>query len=133
MRENKNILKQWMICAIMLTIQLVSIGMPVVAAHRQLSDAGWQFSADHHRVPVHMEEEEPAGHELTKNVKHRRKPRLYISGSSRQYNFESYALFKLPQDLNLSIFIPQNKTGEYRFQHAFLPAYYSFLFRLTPF
>ncbi|MBO9151298.1 MULTISPECIES: hypothetical protein [Chitinophaga] len=121
-----------MICVIMLTIQLVSLSVPVVAAHRQLADGGWQSLAEKHRAPVHMEEDEPV-HEIAKTPKHRRKSRLYISGASRQYSFENYAIFRLPQNPTLSIFIPENKTGEYRFQHAFLPAYYSFLFRLTPF
>jgi hypothetical protein len=132
MRKNSHI-KQWVICAIMLTIQMVSIAMPVAAAHRQLADAGWQFPAEQHRAPVHMEEDEPPAHEVVKTQKHRRKSRLYISTPSRQYSFENYALYRLPQDIALSIFIPENKTGEYRFQHAFLPAYYNFLFRLTPF
>lgn len=128
-----HILKRWMICAVLLTIQLASFAMPVAAAHRQLAGGAWRFYDEGHRAPEHVEADEQPAHEVGKTQKHRRKHRLYIPAPSRQYTYENYAVFQLSQDYSLSIFIPENKTGEYRFQHAFLPAYYHFLFRLTPF
>lgn len=133
MRSSRHILKKWAICCILLTIQLVSFALPVAAAHRQMAAAGWQFPLEGHRTAGHIEADELPVHEVGKTQKHRRKHRLYIPTPPRQYSFENHAVFYFTEDYALSIFIPENKTGEYRFQHAFLPAYYHFLFRLTPF
>lgn len=134
MRLNRQILKRWAICSIMLTIQLVSFSLPVLSAHRQMAaESGLLLTGQEHRHGGQAEADEKTGHEIHKTFKNRRKQRLYIPASARQYSFENHAVFQFSQNPALSIFIAENKTGEYRFQYAFLPAYYYFLFRLTPF
>lgn len=133
MQLSRHIIKRWAICSILLTIQLASFMLPVAAAHRQLAEAGWHLPEEGRHATEQLNADEQPVHEVGKTQKHRRKHRLYIPAPSRQYSYENLAVFHLSQNNALSIFMPENKTGEYRFQHAFLPAYYHFLFRLTPF
>lgn len=61
-----------------------------------------------------------------------RKKRYYINST---YQSSSYTTRFLQFQYNHEFYIPvrENKTGVYMQQHAFLPAYYSFLSRYTPF
>ncbi|SDG88515.1 hypothetical protein SAMN04488121_107111 [Chitinophaga filiformis] len=61
-----------------------------------------------------------------------RKKRYYINST---YQSSSYTTRFLQFQYNHEFYIPvrENKTGVYTQQHAFLPAYYSFLSRYTPF
>lgn len=85
------------------------------------------------QIPQKMESDandEPE--EVIQVKKNRRKTRFYITASSQQFSFTQRVL----QDtgsLSQRIHIQENKTGEYQQQDVFLPAYYSFLFRFTPF
>lgn len=61
-----------------------------------------------------------------------RRKRYYINST---YQSSSYTTRFLQFQYNQEFYIPvrENKTGVYMQQHAFLPAYYSFLSRYTPF
>jgi hypothetical protein len=61
-----------------------------------------------------------------------RKRRYYITSNTQS---SGYTTRLLQIQYNHIFYIPlrENKTGVYRQQHAFLPAYYSFLSRYTPF
>lgn len=61
-----------------------------------------------------------------------RTKRYYINSTSQS---SSYTTRLLQIQYNHEFYIPirENKTGVYKQQHAFLPAYYSFLSRYTPF
>lgn len=61
-----------------------------------------------------------------------RKKRFYLNNTTQQ---SSYTTRFSQLEHNLEFYIPkrENKTGIYQQQHAFLPAYYSFLSRYTPF
>ncbi|MBW8687826.1 hypothetical protein [Chitinophaga rhizophila] len=61
-----------------------------------------------------------------------RKKRYYLNTTTQQ---SSYTTRFSQLEHNLEFYIPkqENKTGVYQQQHAFLPAYYSFLSRYTPF
>ncbi|QHS59302.1 hypothetical protein [Chitinophaga agri] len=61
-----------------------------------------------------------------------RKKRFYLNSTTQQ---SSYTTRFSQLEHNLVFYIPtrENKTGVYQQQHAFLPAYYSFLSRYTPF
>ncbi|SHN23045.1 hypothetical protein SAMN05216311_107117 [Chitinophaga sp. CF418] len=61
-----------------------------------------------------------------------RRKRYYINST---YQSSSYTTRFLQFQYNQEFYIPvrENKTGVYTQQHAFLPAYYSFLSRYTPF
>ena len=75
--------------------------------------------------------EDPAIHYVRQHEsRHRR--RFYITSAAQQYSFTT----RLQQlQLYLGQYIPadEKKTGIYQWQDAFLPAYYSFLFRYTLF
>ncbi|ASZ13369.1 hypothetical protein KTO58_07460 [Chitinophaga pendula] len=85
------------------------------------------------QIPYHLESDandEPE--EVIQVKKNRRKPRYYISASSQQFSF-TQRVFQDTGSPSQRIHIQENKTGEYQQQDVFLPAYYSFLFRFTPF
>ena len=65
-----------------------------------------------------------------KKAAHKR--RYYINSTNQS---SSYTTRLLQFQYNHEFYIPvrENKTGVYKQQHAFLPAYYSFLSRYTPF
>jgi hypothetical protein len=60
------------------------------------------------------------------------KRRFYIATSTQQFSYTS-RFIHLPYDLVPGVPVQENKTGVYQQQHAFLPAYYTFLFRYTLF
>lgn len=95
------------------------------------------FDHEQIRIPyienTHIHEEvleDAPTHLNTVKVPRRRK---YILNTASQLT--SYTTRFLQLQLNTEFYIPvqENKTGVYQQQHAFLPAYYSFLSRYTPF
>jgi hypothetical protein len=61
-----------------------------------------------------------------------RKRRYYITSNTQSTGYTT-RLLQIQYNYNFYIPLRENKTGVYRQQHAFLPAYYSFLSRYTPF
>lgn len=84
-------------------------------------------------IPIRFLEDAPDEREPVLHAKHnRRRTRFCITAPSQQLNLVP----RLPQlQNNLAHYIPEqeNKTGIYLQQDAFLPAYYTFLFRYTLF
>jgi hypothetical protein len=139
MNEQVRILKRWATVCFLLCIQLAAGFMPVYAAHRHLVQneiSILQMQQDRllnlvQNIPVQLEADDD-GNVCWHITKHRRKTRFYLYAASPQVSTASRVVY-LDTDGLASIYLPENKTGEYVRQKSFLPAYYTFLFRFTPF
>jgi hypothetical protein len=94
---------------------------------------------DHEKIHIRCIDSEDLGIEqpddmnvFVRATKVPRKKRYYLNTTTQQ---SSYTTRFSQLEHNLEFYIPkqENKTGVYQQQHAFLPAYYSFLSRYTPF
>jgi hypothetical protein len=140
MSERVHILKRWATVCFLLCIQLVTGALPVLSAHRHFSlhHISTQLAQQDrlqdlvHKIPVHLEADDD-GTEVWHITKHRRKTRWYLSATAPQVSTATRIVYPDADNTARSIYIPVNKTGEYERQKSFLPAYYSFLFRFTPF
>ncbi|MBS0026901.1 hypothetical protein ACTJJ0_00835 [Chitinophaga sp. 22321] len=140
MSERVHILKHWATVCFLLCLQLVTGALPTFAAHRHflLHDITVQQSQQDqllrivHKIPVHLEADDD-GTDVWHITKHRRKTRWYLSASAPQVSTATRIAYLDADNTARSIYIPVNKTGEYERQKSFLPAYYTFLFRFTPF
>ena len=140
MNERVPILKRWATVCFLLCIQLAVTFMPAYAAHRHLvvnEISILKTQQDRlqdlvHKIPQHFEADEDAN-VFWHVTKHRRKNRFYLSATSPQVSTASRIIYLDTDSIAKSIYLPENKTGEYVRQKSFLPAYYTFLFRFTPF
>lgn len=140
MSERLHILKRWTTVCFLLCLQLVTGSMPVFSAHRHLMlrDIVIQQSQQNQlenlisKLPVQLEADDD-GTDVWQITKHRRKTRWYLSATAPQVSTATRIVYLDAENTARSIYIPVNKTGEYERQKSFLPAYYSFLFRFTPF
>lgn len=137
--ETVHIRRRAMVMMLLFLQLLVGI-VPSFAAHRQLlldkqsnlETSGLSLQALLTNLPVHIEIDDD-GAESWHLTKHRRRTRFYLSAASPQVSTPSRIVY-LDSDLAAkSIYQPVNKTGEYEKFKSFLPAYYTFLFRFTPF
>lgn len=143
MAVNNRYIIRWLL----LSIMLISCMMEGICAAPALKESPLKASKtlsferlfDHETIHIpyidnsHVEVEEECDVQpfLTDKKSSRRK-RYYINNNSQN---SSYTSRFLQIQYNQEFYIPlrQNKTGIYMQQHAFLPAYYSFLSRYTPF
>lgn len=140
MHERIHILKRWTMVCFLLCLQLATGTLPVFAAHRHFSLHNisiQQAQANKlqnlvHNIPVHLEADDE-GADVWHITKHRRKTRWYLSATAPQVSTATRIVYLDADNTAHSIYIPVNKTGEYERQKSFRPAYYSFLFRFTPF
>ncbi|MDR6567131.1 hypothetical protein MRBLMN1_004289 [Chitinophaga ginsengisegetis] len=141
MNDRAHILKRWTLVCFLLCLQLVTGVLPSFAAHRHyflLPDLHkQQVEQDRllslvNKIPVHLEADDE-GTEVWHITKHRRKTRWYLSAAAPQVSTATRIVYLDADNTARSIYIPENKTGEYGRQKSFRPAYYSFLFRFTPF
>lgn len=94
---------------------------------------------DHEKVVLFHIENDRLATDAPDNLEsafHRKKvpfKRRYYLATSKQHLSHSSRIFQLPYNLEPFVPIQENKTGIYQQQHAFLPAYYNFLFRYTLF
>ncbi|WP_143306979.1 hypothetical protein [Chitinophaga vietnamensis] len=136
---NKHLIR-WTYIVFLLCIQLAAGILPAVAAHRHtlLQEISIQEARQDYfenllaKLPVHIEPDDDLP-DYVYATKHRRKTRFYISASSQQFSFDNRVAYIDTNTIANSSCLPVDKTGEYRVQKAFLPTYYSFLFRFTPF
>ncbi len=141
MNDCAHILKRWTLVCLLLSLQLVTTVLPAFAAHRHLllhDIQQQQVEQDRllslvNKIPVHLEEADEDGTEVWHITKNRRKARWYISATAPQVSTATRIVYLDTDNTGSSIYIPVNKTGEYGRQQSFRPAYYSFLFRFTPF
>lgn len=141
MNNNGCILKRWLLCLLMLCIQLVSHVAPANAACYRIAQLNinkqvQQF--DHlsdilEHIPTSIDADDGDMPESFRTLKSRRKSRYYLSVASQQFSAATRISTLDTVNPALKIFIKENKTGEYLQQDAFLPAYYTFLFRFTLF
>ena len=140
MNERIHILKRWTTVCFLLCLQLVTGALPVFAAHRHFSlqdiriQQAQQDQLQHlvHKIPVHLEADDE-GTDVWHITKHRRKTRWYLSATAPQVSTATRIVYLDADNAASNIYLPVNKTGEYERQKSFRPAYYSFLFRFTPF
>lgn len=141
MDNRAHILKRWTLVSFLLCLQLVTAFLPSLAAHRHyflLPDLHkQQVEQDRllslvNKIPVHFDADDD-GAEIWHITKHRRKTRWYLNAAAPQVSTATRIVYLDADNTARSIHIPENKTGEYGRQKSFLPAYYSFLFRFTPF
>ncbi len=67
-----------------------------------------------------------------RNAQSRRRLRFYQTASGQQFNFSARAVH-FQYEHSHALIAQENKAGVYQHQDAFLPAYYTFLFRYTLF
>lgn len=139
MNNQLPILKRWITVAFLLCIQLATGFVPTFAAHRHFLheirvQQAQQDQLLHlvHKIPVQLEADDD-GMDVWQVTKHRRKTRWYLTASAPQVSTATRIVYLDPDNTARSICLTENKTGEYVRQKSFLPAYYSFLFRFTPF
>ncbi|TWF37115.1 hypothetical protein FHW36_10741 [Chitinophaga polysaccharea] len=139
MNNQLPILKRWITVAFLLCIQLVAGVVPTFAAHRQFLheirvQQAQQDQLLHlvNKIPVQLEADDD-GIDVWHVTKHRRKTRWCLTASAPQVSTATRIVYLDPDNTARSIYLTENKTGEYVRQKSFLPAYYSFLFRFTPF
>ncbi|CAL1519933.1 hypothetical protein [Chitinophaga sp. MM2321] len=141
MSERKHIWKRWTYVCILLLTQLGSTIVPAFAAHRHLMlhEITLEMATQDYlqnlltRIPVQVEADDADVPEVIHTTKHRRKTRYYLTASSQQFSLATRVAYIDSYNFAQSCYIQENKTGEYGQQKAFLPAYYTFLFRFTPF
>lgn len=142
MSAKHKILKRWIYVCFLLVIQLAGSIMPAMAAQRHLLLQEINIEAAREDYlesllaklpPAQLDTDDPEAPEVIHATKHRRKTRYYLSASSQQFSIATRVAYIDSGYLSQSCYITENKTGEYVRQKAFLPAYYSFLFRFTPF
>lgn len=140
MGESTVHIKRRIMVAMLLLLQFFAGVIPTFAAHHSLlltDQLKIQAAQDRlqkvlHSIPLHLETDDD-GIDAWHLVKHRRKTRYYLSATAPQVSAPTRIVY-LDSDLAAkSLYQPVNKTGEYGRQKSFLPAYYSFLFRFTPF
>gem|GEM_PF-6085294 len=95
---------------------------------------------DHEKIEIRCIDSEDLGIEEPEDVpvflrvtKVPRKKRYYLNSPSQSASSYTTRFTQLEHNLEFYIPVQQNKTGVYQQQSAFLPAYYSFLSRYTPF
>jgi hypothetical protein len=138
--------KRWTTVILLLCLQLVSGLLPVSGAHRhqivyEIQEIKFQMAQQDHllrllnKLPVHLEadDDDNGACDLWHVTRHRHKTRWYISAAAPQVSMATRIVYLDTDSSNQCIYLPENKTGEYTYQKSFLPAYYSFLFRFTPF
>ncbi|RBL88761.1 hypothetical protein [Chitinophaga flava] len=142
MVTQRHILKRWMYVCFLLLLQLTTGVIPSLAAHQRLllQEIKIQAAREDYlesllaKLPPQLNTDEPEDvDEVIHATKHRRKTRYYLSASSQQFSIATRVAYIDSDYLSQSCHINEGKTGEYVRQKAFLPAYYSFLFRFTPF
>ncbi|NSL90596.1 hypothetical protein [Chitinophaga solisilvae] len=141
MSVESHILKRWSYICLLLIIQLTAGIMPSFASHRHLllQEINVQAAREDYleglisRIPVQLEADDTEAPDVIHATKHRRKTRYYLSASSQQFSIATRVAYIDSNYISQSCYIQENKTGEYNGQKAFLPAYYTFLFRFTPF
>ncbi|WP_291914106.1 hypothetical protein [Chitinophaga sp. CB10] len=82
------------------------------------------------RLHTDVEEDAPESIHTTKN---RRKTKYYLSATSQQFSVANRITYIDTAGAQESIYISPVKTGRYLLGKPYKPAYYSFLFRFTPF
>lgn len=142
MSAPSHILKRWMLVFLLLITQLATGVLPSMAAHRHLifEQIHRQAALEDYlenlasKLPPQLETDDPEDdQEAIHATKHRRKTRYYISASSQQFSIATRVAYIEGSNPFNYCLIKENLPGEYGRQKAFLPAYYSFLFRFTPF
>ncbi|MCW3467406.1 hypothetical protein [Chitinophaga nivalis] len=141
MNERIAILKRSMYVCFLLCLQLATTFMPALAAHRHLMLHEITVQQQQQdvlqnlltKLPVQLEEDDSDTPDVVHATKHRRKTRYYLTASSQQFSIATRIVYLDTDSIAQSNYIPENKTGEYSGKKAFLPAYYTFLFRFTPF
>ncbi|NML41769.1 hypothetical protein HHL17_31575 [Chitinophaga sp. G-6-1-13] len=137
-----HILKRWMFVCLLMITQLTASVLPSLAAHKHLlfeqihRQAALEDSLEDlaAKLPPQLEADDVEDdHECIHATKHRRKTRYYLSASSQQFSIATRVAYIEGGNLSQYCLIKENLPGEYGRQKAFLPAYYSFLFRFTPF
>ncbi|HVI47080.1 MAG TPA: hypothetical protein VM802_19545 [Chitinophaga sp.] len=136
---HSKILKRWTYVCFLLIIQLATGILPTYAAHQRLyfqEIKAREAREDYlenlvSRLPQQLEADDDTP-DCIHATKHRRKTRYYISASSQQFSIATRVAY-IDAGIAQSSYTEEEKTGEYVYQKAFRPAYYSFLFRLTPF
>ncbi|SEW54590.1 hypothetical protein [Chitinophaga arvensicola] len=140
MNDRAHILKRWTLVCLLLCLQLATTVVPAFAAHRHLllKDLQQQkIQQDRlfrlvNNIPVHLEADDDST-DTWHITKSRRKARFYLSATAPQVSTATRIVYLDTDYTGSGIYIPENKTGEYGRQQSFRPAYYSFLFRFTPF
>ncbi|WP_143312749.1 hypothetical protein [Chitinophaga eiseniae] len=142
MSISSHIRKRWMFVCLLLIAQLTASVLPSLAAHKHLlfeqihRQAALEDYLEHlaSKLPPHIEADDAADdRECIHATKHRRKTRYYLSASSQQFSIATRVGYMDDSGSSQYCLIKENLPGEYARQKAFLPAYYSFLFRFTPF
>lgn len=125
----------------LLLVQLTAGMMSAAASYHLTCDNSYCIIPDEYEgngvkgpgaTPV-VEEQDQAFEKVCSPKPRRTKARYYVSVFSQQYNLVARPAGMLPYSCEYDSFLPINKTGEYSLVHAFLPGYYQFLFRQTPF
>lgn len=133
-------IKRQVMVAMLLLLQFFAGIAPTFAAHHQMlltDQLKVQAAQDRlqkilHSIPIHLEADDD-GIDAWHLVKHRRKTRYYITATAPPVSTPTRIVYLDTNLLAKSLHQSINKTGEYGKHKSFLPAYYSFLFRFTPF
>lgn len=136
--DNRHILHRVLLFLLLLTS--FHLGLPTsLQAKHELKSARMERLFDHEEIVVFYLENDYLVNDSPEdtgpffhNKKVPPKRRYYLPGNNQQFSY-NVRIFQLPYNLEPVVPEEENKTGIYQQQHAFLPAYYRFLFRYTLF